>query len=78
MPPLPESGTPDRLPTGWSAPKPEILTRPTWWPAALAFGVTLSALGLITSAILLALGLAIAIVSLAGWIGDICHERNDP
>ena len=61
----------------WNAPKPPVLTEATWWPAALAFGITLAALGLITSAIIFAMGLIAASVSLAGWIKDICHERNE-
>jgi hypothetical protein len=68
---------PAGAPSDWNAPKPDILTKPTWWPAALAFGGTLTAWGLITSAIVLVIGLAVVIVSLAGWIGDICHERKE-
>jgi hypothetical protein len=68
---------PVRAPLDWNTPKPENLAKPTWWPAALAFGATLTAWGLITSAVVLVIGLAIVIVSLAGWIGDICHERNE-
>jgi hypothetical protein len=68
--------TPACAPSAWNAPKPDVLAKPTWWPAALAFGITLIAWGLITSAIVLAMGLVVVIVSLAGWIGDICHERK--
>ena len=64
-------------PADWNSPKPDTLTKPTWWPAALAFGITLTAWGLIASPVILAMGLVVVIVSLAGWIGDICHERRE-
>lgn len=66
------------MPPGWNTPKPEKLTQPTWWPAALAFGITLTAWGLISSFIVLGIGLVVVIASLTGWIGDICHERKQP
>jgi len=74
IPPANEPAVP--APADWNPPKPEILAKPTWSPAALAFGITLTAWGLITSAIVLAIGLVIVIGSLAAWIGDICHERK--
>ena len=61
----------------WSSPKPEVLAEPTWWPAALAFGSTLLAWGLVTSFIIALIGLAVFAVSLAGWIRDIRHEQTD-
>jgi hypothetical protein len=64
-------------PPDWNTPKPDALAKPTWWPAALAFGVTLTAWGLIAAAIVLAVGLVVVIMSLAGWIRDICHERKE-
>jgi hypothetical protein len=76
MPDLPPEKTPDTFPPGWNPPKPVALAKPTWWPAALAFGVTLTGWGLITSVVILAVGLVIVVLSLAGWIGDICHERK--
>jgi hypothetical protein len=62
---------------GWSRPKPEVLAKPTWWPAALALGATLFVWGLVTSFIILAIGLAASAISLAGWIGDIRHEHKE-
>ena len=44
---------------GWSAPKPEHIPRPTAWPAGLALGITFFAWGLITSPIVLGVGLAL-------------------
>jgi hypothetical protein len=61
----------------WNRPKPEKLVKPTWWPAAFAFGTTLVAWGLITSVIIVGTGLVVVAVSLKGWIEDIRHERNE-
>ncbi|HEY3860450.1 MAG TPA: hypothetical protein VGO59_01075 [Verrucomicrobiae bacterium] len=61
----------------WNTPKPEKPARPTWWPAGVAFGVTFIAWGLITSFIVLTVGLIAFVWSLAGWIGEINHERRD-
>jgi hypothetical protein len=60
---------------GWNKPKPDLIPRSTAWPAALALGVTLLAWGLITSPVVLGVGVALFVVSLAGWIGEIRHER---
>ena len=62
---------------GWSRPKPEVLAGPTWWPALLALGATFIAWGLVTSFIVLIIGLATFAVSLGGWIGDMRHEHKE-
>jgi hypothetical protein len=60
----------------YAVPLPEIVPRPTWWPAAAALGVMLFAWGLVTSLTILIIGAALFATSLAGWIGEIRHERN--
>lgn len=73
----PHTSSPQKkLPSGWSRPKPEIISDPTWWPAALALGSTIIAWGFVTSFIVLVIGLVTFTVSLAGWIGDIRHEQR--
>ena len=57
-------------------PKPDVLPKPTYWPAILALGVTLLAWGVVTSALLSLLGLGISIVAVIRWIGDIRHEQG--
>jgi hypothetical protein len=61
---------------GYSTPLPEVVPRGTWWPAAAALGVMLFAWGLLTSLVILLIGCAVFATSLAGWIGEIRHERN--
>jgi len=61
----------------WSIPRPEKLPRPTYWPAALAFAVTITAFGVVSSLILSALGVVLFVVAIAMWIGEIRHEQND-
>ncbi len=60
---------------GWHVPEHLDLPPPTYWPAALAFGITLLAWGLITSYIIIGIGLIIVVVALAGWIGELLHEH---
>lgn len=54
------------------------LPAPTAWPVVLAFGITLLAAGLITSAYVSALG---AVLTVTGWVGWFCdvfpHERHE-
>lgn len=70
------SETHEPLREGWSRPKPEVLAGPTCWPAGVALGSTLLAWGLITSVIVLVIGLITFAVSLTGWIQDIRHEND--
>lgn len=60
-------------PAGWREPLPERMARPTYWPAVLALGITFALLGPVTNMAVSAVGLAMAVVALAGWIGDILH-----
>jgi hypothetical protein len=61
---------------GWSKARPERIPRPTVWPPAMALGVTLLAWGLITSPVVLGLGIVLLVASLGGWIGEIRHDRR--
>jgi len=73
MPDLPPELSPDET---WNDARPARLPRPTWWPAALAFGITLLAWGIVTSWMISAVGLVIFIVALGGWIREIIHEHQ--
>ena len=50
------------------------LPRPSLWPFAVGGGVTLLALGMVTSLLLSALGLALIGYGLVGWIGELRHD----
>jgi hypothetical protein len=65
----------NELPSGWTRPRPHTIPPPTIWPAALALGTMCFAWGAIASPIILLVGLALFVVSLGGWIGEIRHER---
>lgn len=60
----------------WSAARPEIISRSTSWPVAMAFGITFLLWGLIASPVVIAAGGVALFVSLAGWIGEIRHEHE--
>jgi hypothetical protein len=57
----------------WSKPRPETVPRPTSAPVALAFGLTLFFWGLVTSPVVLLVGLAVVVAALAAWIREIRH-----
>ena len=63
--------------SGWSEPRPKVTPRATYWPAAMAFGITFLLWGLITSPVLLIAGGIFFVTSLAGWIGELRHERQE-
>lgn len=60
----------------WEPLPPEILPRPTYFPAGMAMGTTFIFWGLISSIVVLLVGVALFIAALAGWITEIRHERK--
>jgi hypothetical protein len=60
---------------GWNRPKPDVIARPTAWPAGLSLGTMFFAWGIIASSVILVVGLVLFGVCLGGWIGEIRHER---
>ena len=80
MTPTPENATSadggERTEDGdWTKPKPDVIPRPTYFPAAMAFGLTFSLWGLVTSPVVLGVGLVVVALSLGGWIGEMRHEE---
>jgi hypothetical protein len=63
---------------GWNVARPEKVPEPTVWPPALALGTTLLLWGLVSSYIITCIGLLLFARALAGWIGEIRHERQSP
>jgi hypothetical protein len=60
----------------WEPLPPEHLPRPTYFPAGLAMGIAFLFWGLITSWVVLVVGLSLFAASLAGWITEIRYERK--
>ncbi len=56
---------------GWTQPLPPESTRPTYWPAALALGVTVTLWGLVTSLVILGVGAVLGGVAIVGWVAEI-------
>ena len=56
--------------------KPETLSRPTAWPAGLAFGLGASFFGAVTSSVILIGGVVLSILSLIGWVWEACLESQ--
>jgi hypothetical protein len=67
----------EKVPEGWETLPDEKLPRPTYFPAGLAMGVTFFFWGFITSSVILAVGAALFVASLAGWITEIRRERRE-
>jgi hypothetical protein len=60
----------------WEPLPAEHLPRPTYFPAGVAMGIAFLFWGLITSWVIIVVGLALFAASLAGWITEIRYERN--
>ena len=63
----------DPVPPGWQVLPTEPLPHPTYFPAGLAMGVAFLFWGLITTWVVLLVGVALFIAALAGWITEIRH-----
>ena len=61
-------------PDDWPKARPEKLPKPTYWPFFLAMGLVFMFWGMLTTWIILAAGLLIFIVALAGWINLLRHD----
>jgi hypothetical protein len=69
-------GDSEQYPDRWYPPRPEELAKPTYWPLILSVGITLLAWGAVTSYPLSLLGLAMSVIALINWIGDIRREQH--
>ena len=67
----------EHVPEGWEVLPDEKLPRPNYFPAGLAMGTAFFFWGFVTSWVILAVGTALFIASLAGWITEIRRERRD-
>jgi hypothetical protein len=64
------------LPAGWTRPTLDKLPRPTYWPVTLAFGVIFALGGIVTSYVVSLVGVGMVVVAIAGWVGELRHERR--
>ena len=64
------------VPSGWEPLPPEPLPHPNFFPAGLAMGTTFIFWGLITSWVILVVGIGLFAASFAGWIYEILRERS--
>ncbi len=60
----------------WTAPRSQIIPRSTYSPAVMALAVVCLLWGLLTSYLISLLGFVLLAIALAGWIGDLRHERE--
>ena len=60
----------------WAAPLPLYVPPPTYWPAAMALGITWTFWGVVTSWIVLGVGLGLFTLALVCWIGELRHEHS--
>jgi hypothetical protein len=63
--------------TGSGSPPPAhpLLPRPSYWPAVLAFGITLLGWGMLTTLYISLVGILIILLAIGGWIGELLHEH---
>ena len=54
--------------------RPTHAPAPSIWPVTLATGVGLAAVGVLTSPLVLAAGMLIAVAALVGWIRQALEE----
>jgi len=64
----------ESVPPGWQILPETSLPRPTYFPAGLAMGAAFLFWGLITTWVVVLVGLVLFLASLAGWITEIRHE----
>jgi hypothetical protein len=60
----------------WSTPLPASIPRPTFWPAALAYGITFLMWGIVTSMVLVVVGGLVFVAAIVGWIGELRLEQR--
>ncbi len=67
---------PSKPAADWQDPQPSRLPKPTYAPAAMAFGLALSAAGVVTRFWVSLAGFICFLLGIASWIGDLLHEHK--
>lgn len=61
----------------WTIATPSVLPSTSYWPFFMAVGMLFLGWGLLTSWIFSLAGLIVLMISLAGWINLMRHERRN-
>lgn len=61
---------------GWTKPRGDHIPEPTYMPVVLALGLACILWGILTTYLISLVGLALFVVGISGWIGDLRHERR--
>ena len=61
---------------GWSRPRPNKIPRPTYWPAVVGLGITLTFWGMISTIFLGATGVVFLIIGVTGWVWELMYESE--
>jgi hypothetical protein len=69
-----QSQSAESVPPGWQRLPDTPLPRPTYFPAGVAMGAAFVFWGLITTWVVLVVGIALFVAALAGWIAELRHE----
>jgi len=59
---------------GWNPPKPDHVPPRTTWPAAAALGTVMIFWGVVTSYLILGVGVGLLALSVVGWIKDTLRD----
>ncbi len=61
---------------GWSRPRPAKIPRPTYWPAVVGLGITLTFWGMISTIFVGATGVVFLIIGITGWVWELMYESE--
>lgn len=75
-PPSRQPRTAYHVRSGWSEPLPESIPEPTYVPAAMAFGVVMVTLGILTRWFFVAIGAVIILFAAWHWIKELLGEPS--
>ncbi len=75
-PPPRESRQKFHVREGWSEPQPTSIPAPTWVPAAMAFGIVMVTLGIVTRWFFVPVGAIIILGASWHWIEELLGEKG--
>lgn len=63
---------------GWSQPHGMHIPEPTYMPVVMAIGIICMLWGIVTTYLITLVGVALFVISIWGWIGELRHEHRHP